>query len=97
MRVLCKRSFFEKNTNFYPINNKEYGEDWIKWKRGKYYHSRMVKDYERGANTEMFPGIYLHIETELKDTWSPITEKNFNKYFYNVDEIRNLKIDNIIS
>lgn len=96
MKVYCKRTYFEKNTNFFPINGKEYGQDYAKWACGRIYECREPQDYERGGKTEMFAGIYLYIESEVKGTWHPITEKNFNKYFTTLEEHRHNKIEQLL-
>jgi hypothetical protein len=44
----------------------------------------------------MFPGIYYYIETEVEGVSSPIKEKEFRKYFIDVDELRNDKINEIL-
>lgn len=96
MTLFCKRTLFEKNTNFYTINKKEYGEDYVKWIRGKLYKSREPEYNERGGKTDLFPGIYLYVESEVNNTWFPITEKIFNKHFETLDKYRNDKIDKIL-
>jgi len=96
VKVYCKRTLFKKNNNFYPINGKEYGDDYVEWERGKFYNFRIPEDYERGGHTEMFPGIYYYIETEIEGVSSPIKEKEFRKHFMDVDELRNEKIENIL-
>ncbi len=96
MKVYCKRTLFKKNNNFYPVNGKEYGDDYVEWERGKFYNFRIPEDYERVGHTEMFPGIYYYIETEIEGVSSPIKEKEFRKHFTDVDELRNEKIENIL-
>ena len=49
MKVYCKRTYFEKNTNAFPVNGKEYGQDYVKWAWGKIYESQKPKDYEKQA------------------------------------------------
>jgi hypothetical protein len=100
-KVYCKRTYFEKNTNAFPVNGKKYGEDYVKWAWGKEYKFREPDDYERGGHTEMFPGIYYYIETEVNSgnghkIWSPIKEKEFRRHFMDVDELRNEKIEQIL-
>lgn len=97
-KVYCKRTYFEKNTNAFPIFGKKYGEDYVKWCWGKTYKCRKPDDFERGDQTEMFPGIYYYIETEIMggNIWTPIKEKEFRKHFMDVDELRNEKIEQIL-
>lgn len=89
MKVYCKRTYFEKNANYYPINGKLYGQDYVKWNWGKIYQCREPKDYE-------IPSIYLIIESEVENTWCPISNQNFNKHFETLDEHRNNKIEQIL-
>ena len=53
-------------------------------------------DYERGGHTDMFPGIYLYIESEVKNTWCPIKEKEFKRHFETLEENRNRKLEQIL-
>ena len=98
MKVYCKRTCFERNDNVFPINGKEYGQDFVKWGWGKIYECHEPKDYEK-------PATYLIIESEVifeeitspnKKSWYPISEKNFHKYFETLDENRNKKIEQIL-
>lgn len=89
-KVLCKRTYFEKNSNLYPINGKEYGENWVKWKKGKHYNFRIPKEHEKKV------GVYLKIECERESFWSPIKEKEFHKHFIDLIELRNNKINEIL-
>lgn len=90
MRVYCKRNYFEKNLNTYQINGKSYGEDWIKWTKGKYYKVRIPTSHER------LVGIYFIVESERESFWSPIKEKDFHKYFIDPCQLRDEKIDQIL-
>ena len=89
MKVYCKRTLFKKNNNFYPVNGKEYGDDYVEWACGKIYECHEPKDYEK-------PATYLIIESEVEKTWSPISEKNFNKHFETLEDYRNNKIKQIL-
>ncbi len=88
-KVYCKRTYFEKNTNAYPVNGKEYGQDYVKWAWGKIYQCREPKDYEKFST-------YLIIESEVENSWWPISEQNFKIYFTTLDEYRNTKIEKIL-
>lgn len=90
MRVYCKRNYFEKNLNTYQINGKSYGEDWIKWCKGKYYKVRIPTSHEK------LVGIYYIIESEKESFWSPIKEKDFHKYFIDSCQLRDEKIKKIL-
>ena len=97
MKVYCKRTYFEKNTNAFPVNGKEYGQDYVKWAWGKIYECREPEGYERGGHTDMFPGIYLYIESEIKDTACPIKEKEFKRHFETLEENRDRKLEQILN
>lgn len=89
MKVYCKRTFFEKNLNTYSINGKKFGEEWIKWSKGKYYKIRIPEDYERDV------GVQYYIESDRESYWAPIKEKDFNKHFIDISKLRDEKIDQI--
>ena len=91
MIVYCKRTYFERNLNTYPINGKDYGEHWSKWIKGKYYKIRIPEDYERRV------GVYYYMENERESFWSPIKVSEFDKYFIDVDQLREEKIDQIFT
>ena len=91
MEVYCKRTVFEKNTNSYPINGKEYGESWVKWQKDKYYRFNIPEDIERSM------GILYYIKSERESLWYPIKKKEFDKYFTDIDELRNNKIEQILN
>ena len=89
MKVYCKRTYFEKNTNAFPVNGKQHGQDFVKWGWGKIYECHEPNDFEK-------PATYLIIESEVKKSWYPISEKNFHKYFETLEEYRNKKIEQIL-
>ena len=89
MKVYCKRTWFERNDNTFPVNGKEYGQDYVKWAWGKTYECHEPKDYEKTAT-------YLIIKSEVEESWYPVSKKNFNKYFETLDEYRNKKIEQIL-
>lgn len=91
MKVYCKRTYFEKNNNSYPINGKSYGEMWTKWIKGKFYKFRLPKDYEKTV------GVYCILENERESFWTPIKEKEFKKHFIDVDDLRQEKINRILN
>jgi len=91
LKVYCKRTFFEKNTYSYSINGKEYGESWVKWQKDKYYLFRIPEDIERSM------GIHYYIKSERESLWYPIKKKEFDKYFTDIDELRNNKIEQILN
>ena len=91
MLVYCKRTVFERNPNYYSINGKSHGEDWVKWSKGKYYKVRLPKDYERKV------GIYYVIECERESFWMPVKEKDFHKHFIDIEQLRDEKINQILT
>jgi len=90
VKVYCKRTYFERNLNTYQINGKNYGEHWSKWIKGKYYKIRIPADYERNV------GVFYVIESERESFW-PIKEKDFHKYFIDINELREEKIDSLLN
>ena len=79
-----------KNTNYYPINGKSYGESYVVWEKGKFYKFRYPQDYEKSV------GVYYLIESERESFWNPINKKEFKKHFTDVDELRQEKIIEIL-
>lgn len=59
--------------------------------KGKTYLSETPKDYQ----SEL--GIYLNIKADGDFLYTPITQKNFKKYFMKLDELRNNRIDEIFN
>lgn len=90
MIVFCKRTFFETNLNLFKIRDKGYVETYPRWEKGKFYSIRMPESIER----EM--GIWYYIKTEVVDIWSPIKKSDFDKFFTDIDELRNNKIESIL-
>ena len=41
-------------------------------------------------------GIWYYIQTEVVDIWSPIKKSDFDKFFTDIDELRNNKIESIL-
>lgn len=91
MKLICKRTFFKENVNSFPINKKLYGDKYVAFQNGKIYSYRLPKDYEKSV------GVYLIVESERKDYWLPVKKSEYDKYFLNLDENRNKKIDEILN
>jgi hypothetical protein len=91
VKLYCKRTFFKDNLNAYPINGKLYGNEYIAFKRGKIYSYREPKQYEKAA------GVYMIVESERTDFWLPIKRLDYDKYFTEIEEYRNNKIDEILN
>lgn len=90
--VKCKRTFFEKNLHAYSIGGANPGENWIKWKRDAFYTIRNPKSYEKDL------GIYLYVSCENRERhYYPIKEKFFNQYFVFIEQVRDDKIESILS
>ena len=90
MKVYCKRTYFEKNTNAFPVNGKEYGQNYVKWACGKIYECHEPKDYEKTVT-------YLIIKSELEESfWYPVNKKSFNKHFETLEHYRNKNIEQIL-
>jgi hypothetical protein len=90
MKVYCKRTYLSQNNNYYPINGKRHGEYWVVWKRGNYYNIKHPLEHEKEV------GIHYIVESERESFWTPIKEKEFRKYFIDIDELRNKKINKIL-
>lgn len=95
MKVYCKRTFFRKNTNYFQVNGKEYGEEFVVWEKGKWYDSKLPEDYESNV------GVYRLINSDQRlvngyEVYDPINKKEFNKYFIDQPELRNEKIDQVL-
>jgi hypothetical protein len=91
LKLLCKRTFFKENLNAYPVEGKLYGEEYVAFKNGKIYRYKEPEDYEKSV------GVYLIVESERKDFWLPIKKSDYNKYFINLEENRNNKINEILN
>ena len=91
MKLLCKRTYFKKNLNAFPVQGKLYGDKYVAFQNGKIYSCREPEDYEKSV------GVYLIVESERKDFWLPVKKSDYDKYFINLDENRNKKIDEILN
>jgi hypothetical protein len=91
VKLYCKRTFFKENLNAYPINGKLYGREYIAFKRGKIYSYTEPKQYEKEA------GVYMIVESERTDFWLPIKRLDYDKYFTEIQEHRNNKINEILN
>jgi hypothetical protein len=91
VKLYCKRTFYKKNLNAYTINGKLYGEEYIAFMIGKIYSYVEPKQYEKGA------GVYMVVESERTDFWLPIKRLDYDRYFTEIEEHRNNKIDEILN
>jgi hypothetical protein len=63
----------------------------IKWSRDKYYLTMTPDDYE------IENGVYIYVLMENRhQMFSPLSRRDFDKYFIGIDEIRSDKIDKIL-
>lgn len=67
-----------------------YIEEHIKFIKGKYYSVELPEKHESDL------GIYYHIQSEKK-LWNFIKKKDFFKYFIDIDQLRESKIDEILN
>lgn len=88
---MCKRTYFRENKNFFEVRGKSYGESYVAFEKGKIYSYRLPKDYESVV------GVGLIIESEVEDIWIPIKESEVKKYFTDLKENRNNKINEILN
>lgn len=91
MKLLCKRTFFKENVNAYPIKGKLYGDKYVAFQNGKIYSCKEPEDYEKSV------GVYLIVESERTDFWLPIKKSDYEKYFLNLEDNRDKKIDEILN
>lgn len=96
MKVYCKRTFFKVNKNFYPVNKSKYLEEYVCYKKGKTYECKKPSELENEF------GIALYIQSEVLDSfgssiYKPVTKKEFEKYFLDIKENRNNKINEILN
>lgn len=89
MKVFCKRTYFETNSNFFKIDGKAYGENYTKWRKNNTYHIRKADEWEEKL------GIIYYIETEQM-LWSPVNQKRFEKYFLDIQTLRDEKIKDLL-
>jgi hypothetical protein len=65
-------------------------ENIVMFNKGELYKLITPSEYEFNS------GIYFWIMSDLYKEPIPFTEKNFNKYFTTIDEIRNIKLNEIL-
>ncbi len=87
MEIYCKRTLFVKD------------EKKVLCKKGKIYKTYQPTEFELKS------GLCFWVETELEgtgnqigdtDNWFPITLKYFEKYFSTIDDMRDIKINEIL-
>ncbi len=91
MKLYCKRTFFKNNLNAYPMNGKLYNQEYIAFKKGRIYSYRKPKQYEKEV------GVYMIVESERTDFWLPIKRLDYDRYFTEIEEHRNNKINEILN
>ena len=90
MKVYCKRTYFEVNKNYSPVNGKKYGESYILWKKYKLYDARPANEWEDHL------GIVFTIETEQTGWSKPIKRNDFEKHFILQSQLRDNLLDKLI-
>jgi len=65
-------------------------ENKVIFNKGELYSLITPSEYEFNS------GIYFWIKSSLYEEPIPFTEKNFNKYFTTIDEMRHIKINEIL-
>ena len=88
MKVLCKRTYFLENSNIYGEFNKAYGEKYVAYCKNKYY------EYEEADGYPKTLGIKYYIMSEDGSS-HPLTDKDFHRYFYDIEQIRDIKLNEI--
>ena len=76
---------FCKRTLFNRGEEEKWG--YVRWKKDVWYKCRLPNNYESTH-------VHCYIITEDRD-WA-ISTSDFNKYFYTKEELRDLRIDQII-
>jgi hypothetical protein len=90
LKVYCKRTKFETNTNNFLVNGKAYGESYTLWEKSKVYNARPANEWEKHL------GILYYIDTERVGWVSPIKVKDFEKYFTLQSTHRDNLLDKLI-
>ncbi len=80
MKVFCKRTKFNRG-------DEEQKWGYVRWKKDVWYNYREPNNYESKH-------IYCYILTEDRD-WA-LSKSDFDKYFYTKEDLRDLRINNIL-
>jgi len=87
VEIYCRRTLFVKD------------EKKVLCKKGKVYKTHQPTDFESNS------GLFIWVENEIKpsfnqigppDNWTPLTFKIYEKYFTTIDEMRDIKINEIL-
>lgn len=84
MKVYCKRTKF----NQVDVDKKGY----VKWKKDCWYEFKKPKDYE----SNYIFGYVSNNSTLYKDYKESISKTDFDKYFYTMEDLRDLRINKIL-
>lgn len=82
-KLYCKRTCFYENTKL-----PEYWDKQVKWVKNKIYNTQNASDN---------PIIFIFIETEIDNYYTPTTYKEFDMYFMTIEEARDKKINEILN
>lgn len=87
MKVLCKRTYIERLKTI--SNNKTLPFNVTRWSKNKFYEVE-IDDFEREC------GVYyiVYSETNIKHA---LKKSQFDKYFIDIDELRDEKIEQILN
>jgi len=88
-KLVCKRTFFRENVNYFKVCGKKYGELYVAFEKNKIYNYREALQWEIGL-------MYCSVESEWDDYWLPVSKEEFEKYFKTLDEVRDEKINTIL-
>ncbi len=91
-QVYCNDDIVDVNQNFFKILGVGYGGKYIKWKKNTFYKAIMADDL--GVSI----GTYIYVESETNvDTYHPLKKNFFNKCFSTIDEVRDRKIEQLLT
>lgn len=83
MLAYCKRNVLENNYTA----DKSY---LLKWSKGSFYNYRLSNEIEN------IVGKFYYIESEIEFTIFPLNEKEFNRYFTRIEDLRDIRISTIL-
>lgn len=84
MKVYCKRTKFNHGDD-------ESREGYVKWKKDCWYEFTKPDGFEGNY-------VFGYIEVKINDeiNTSSISKSDFDKYFYTMEDLRELRINNIL-
>lgn len=82
MKVYCKRTKFNHD-------EEESKNGYVKWKKDCWYEFETPKEYESNY-------IFGYVSNNFTLHKESISKSNFDKYFYTMEDLRELRINNIL-